>query len=166
MATPIMGTMVMIFATLIIAVPMGVMTGIYFAEFSKKGKISNLFSTSIELLAGIPSLIFGLFGAAVFLPLAAAIGYEVIAGILIMVMIVLPTIIKTSEEAIKAVPDSIKHASLALGSTKSTSAIKVGIPNAIPGILSGVILSTGRIIAESAAIVMIFGAIVRPEMGD
>jgi phosphate transport system permease protein len=143
--------------TLIFALPLGICGGIYFAEYAKKNKFNNVLITGVELLTAVPSLIFGLLGATIFLPLATKLNLGPLASSLTLTFIVVPTIIKTTEESIRSVDKRIKNGSLALGATKATTATRISVPQALPGILSGVLLSIGRIMGESAALVMIFG---------
>ncbi len=163
----IFGTMVMIGLSLLFIVPLGIGTGIYFSTFAKKNSNFNkVMLTSIDILTGIPSLIFGIVGFAVFLPLSQAIGFTPLAGAIILTLIVVPTVIQTTQEAIHSVPKAETEGSLALGSTKTTSSLRIVLPQAMPQILSGIILAVGRIIGESAAIVMIFGTVARGSAGE
>ena len=162
----IFGTTLLIVLSLVMIFPLGVGTGIYFATFLGDTKFSNILNIGIDILAGIPSLIFGLVGATLFLPLATLMGFAPLAGALILTLIVVPTVVQTTKEAIKSVPKEMISGSLALGSTKSTSSIKISLPKAMPQIIAGVVLSIGRILGESAAIVMIFGTASRGSIGE
>ncbi len=157
LAIPLLGTLIIMITTFAFVIPIGIFGGIYFGEYAKEGKVANTFIYGIELLTTIPSLIMGLIGFAIFVPLASAIGFAPLAGGLILTFITLPTVIKTTEESIKAVPIARKNGSLALGSTKSTSVWKIAIPEAMPGIMSGLLLSAGRMLGESAALIIIWG---------
>lgn len=159
--TALFGTILLIVLSLLFIIPLGIGTGLYFSTFAKNGKVTRVLTTSIDILSGIPSLIFGLVGAALFMPMASAIGFAPLAGALILSLIVMPTVIQTTQEAIKSVPKSTVNGSLALGTTKTTSTLRIVLPQALPQIISGIVLSIGRIIGESAAIVMIFGTVSR-----
>ncbi len=166
LAPAIFGTILMIVLTMMIAIPLGVLGGMYFGLFAKDTPFNKMLSTSIDLLAGVPSLIFGLVGFALFIPFASAINFVPLAGGIIMSFIVLPTIIKTSEEAIKAVPQAHIDGSYGLGSTRTTASIRISLPQAMPQLISGLVLSVGRVIGESAALVMIFGVASRGSIGE
>ncbi len=166
LAPAIFGTILMIVLTMMIAIPLGVLGGMYFGLFAKDTPINKVLSTSIDLLAGVPSLIFGLVGFALFIPFASAINFVPLAGGIIMSFIVLPTIIKTSEDAIKAVPQEHIDGSFGLGSTRTTASIRISLPQAMPQLISGLVLSIGRVIGESAALVMIFGVASRGSIGE
>lgn len=166
LAIPIIGTIITMCTTFIFVIPIGLFGGIYFGEYSKGGRISKILIYGIELLTTIPSLIMGLIGFAIFIPLANALNYAPLAGALILTFITLPTIIKTTEESIKAVPRARKNGSLALGSTRSTAIWKIAIPEAIPGITSGFLLSAGRMLGESAALIIIWGAWSQDSLGS
>ncbi len=160
--TAIFGTLVMIVLSMLLIVPFGVGAGIYFSTFADKNSGFNKFLLlAIDILTGIPSLIFGLVGFAVFLPFAQAIGFTPLAGAIILTLIVLPTVVQTTQNAINSIPKSEIQGSLALGSTKTTASWKISIPQAMPQILAGIVLAIGRIIGESAAIVMVFGTVAR-----
>ncbi len=163
----IYGTLLLILLSIILIIPLGIGTGIYFAVYAnKKSKLTNLLIIGIDILSGIPSLIFGLIGAVVFLPFAKIINFVPLAGAIILTLIVTPTVVQTTQEAINSVPTKMISGSLALGSTKTTSTLKIALPKALPQITSGVILSIGRIIGESAAIIMILGTVSRTSISD
>ena len=154
-------TLVLIGLTLIIALPLGVGAAIYLASYAKDNFITKTIRTLIDVTSGIPSIIFGLAGAVIFIPFTSSLmgsrGGNVLSGALTMAMMLLPIIIKTTEESIKVIPKSMEQASLALGASKTETVFKIIIPNAIPGILSSTLLSIGRIIGESAALVFAMG---------
>ncbi|MFA6801448.1 MAG: phosphate ABC transporter permease PstA [Acholeplasmataceae bacterium] len=158
-------TLWMIVITLILAIPIGVSTAIYFNEFSKKSKFSDLIRTLVDMLTGVPSIIYGLLGAAVFIPLLNATGLtaggSILSGALTMAVILLPTIIKSTEEALKIIPNDLRQGSLALGANQTQTIFKVVLPNATPGILTGVLLGIGRIMGESAALIFAVGAVTK-----
>jgi len=147
----IMTTLYIIGITLIIAAPIGICSAIYLVEYSKPGIVLRLIRFSTESLAGIPSIIYGLFGY-IFFVTALHLKFSILAGALTLSIMVLPTIIRTTEEALKTVPVSFREGSLALGATKLTTITRIILPSAIPGILTAVILTIGRIIGESAAV--------------
>ena len=144
----IVTTLYTVILSIAIATPIGILSAIYLQEYAKKGKLVNAIRFATESLAGIPSIIYGLFGG-------------IFSGALTVAIIILPVIIRTTEEALKTVPDGYREASLALGSTKFQTLYKVVLPSAIPGILSGVILSVGRVIGESAAVLLTAGTVAQ-----
>lgn len=160
----IITTLYMVGLSLLIATPIGILSAIYLQEYAKKGKLVNAIRFATESLAGIPSIIYGLFGG-IFFVVTLGMGYSIVSGALTVSIIILPVIIRTTEESLKTVPKGYKEASLALGATKFQTLYKVILPSAIPGILSGVILSVGRIIGESAAILLTAGTVAQIPSG-
>lgn len=159
MLPSIFNTVFITFLTLLIAVPIGIFSAVYLVEYAKKGsKLVKVIRVTTETLAGIPSIVFGLFGFLAFV-LALGWGYSMIAGVLTLVMMVLPTIIRTTEEALLAVPNSYREGSFGLGAGKIRTIFKIIVPTAIPGILSGVILAIGRIVGETAALIYTAGTV-------
>lgn len=156
----IISTVYMVVASLIIATPIGVLSAIYMQEYAKQGKVVKAIRFATESLSGIPSIIYGLFGGIFFVTILK-LKYSILSGALTVAIIILPLIIRTTEEALKTVPASYREASLALGSTKFQTLYKVVLPSAIPGILSGVILAVGRVIGESAAILLTAGTVAQ-----
>lgn len=156
----IITTLYTVVLSLVIATPIGILSAIYIQEYAKKGKIVNAIRFATESLAGIPSIIYGLFGG-IFFVVTLGMGYSIVSGALTVSIIILPVIIRTTEESLKTVPKGYKEASLALGATKFQTLYKVILPSAIPGILSGIILSVGRIIGESAAILLTAGTVAQ-----
>lgn len=152
-------TLYTVLLALLIGTPIGILAAIYLQEYAKQGSIVKFIRFSTEILAGIPSIIYGLFGS-IFFVIMLKMGYSILAASLTLAIMILPVIIRTTEEALKTVPESYKEASLALGGTRFQTLYKVIIPSAMPGILSGVILSIGRIIGESAAILLTAGTAV------
>lgn len=146
--------------SLIIATPIGIGTAIFLTEYTREGAVTRVIRFATETLAGVPSIIFGLFGFA-FLVTFLGLGFSIISGAITLALMLLPTIIRTSEEAIKAVPDSYREGSLALGATKWVTIVKVVIPAALPGIITGVILGVGRAIGETAAVWLTVGGALR-----
>ena len=158
-------TLWMIVFTLILSVPIGVATAIYFNEFSRKTRFSNVIRSLVDMLTGVPSIIYGLLGAAIFVPLLNNTintgGGSILSGALTMAVILLPTIIKSTEEALKVIPDDLRRGSLALGANQTQTIFKVILPNATPGILTGILLGIGRIMGESAALIFAVGAVTK-----
>lgn len=152
----ILSTLYIVGLSICIAVPIGIMTAIYTVEYGKKGKFLNFIRFAIESLAAVPSIIFGLFGMLLFVVMFK-LGWSLLSGSLTVSIMVLPTIIRTSEEAIKSVPESYRNASYALGVGKLETILKVVLPSAVPGILTSIILSIGRIFGETAAIYLTAG---------
>ncbi|MGE5632872.1 MAG: phosphate ABC transporter permease PstA [Caulobacteraceae bacterium] len=143
--------------SIIIAGPVGICAAIFLTEYSKEGPIVKVIRFGTESLAGIPSIIFGLFGY-VFFVVLLDFRYSMVSGGLTLTLMILPTIIRTSEEAIKMVPRSYREGSLALGATKWQTIYKVVLPAAIPGILTGIILGIGRVVGETAAVIYTAGS--------
>ncbi len=147
----IIGTLYLVGGAMLFAVPPGVGAGIYLSEYAKGGKATRVIRTGIDNLNGTPSIVFGLFGFA-FLVLYLNFGISLLAGQLALAAMVLPTIVRTTEEAVKCIPQSIREASLAVGATKWQTIRRVVLPPAAPGVITGVILSVGRAAGETAPI--------------
>lgn len=157
----LINTIIMTLISLLIAAPIGIFSAIYLVEYAKKGsKIVKLIRTTAETLSGIPSIVYGLFGFLFFVS-ALKWNYSMLAGSLTLVIMVLPLIMRTSEEALLAVPDAYREASFGLGAGKLRTVFRVVLPSAIPGILSGVILATGRIVGETAALIYTAGSVAK-----
>ncbi len=154
----IIATVYTIVISLAIATPIGILAAVYLQEYAKQGRLVKIIRFATESLTGIPSIIYGLFGA-VFFVAALKLGMSIISASLTLTIIILPVIIRTTEEALKTVPQAYREGSLALGTTKLQTLYKVILPSAMPGILSGIILSMGRIIGESAAIFLTAGTV-------
>ena len=154
----IINTIVLTILTLLIAVPFGIGAAIYLAEYAKKGnKLVKVIRTMAETLAGIPSIVYGLFGM-LFFVYALNWGYSLLAGAFTLAIMVLPTIMRTTEEALLTVPDSYREGSYGLGAGKLRTIVRIILPSAMPGILAGVILSVGRIVGETAALIYTYGS--------
>lgn len=154
----IINTVIITFLTLVIAVPFGIGAAIYLAEYAKRGnKLVKLIRTMAETLAGIPSIVYGLFGMLCFVT-AFHWGYSILAGAFTLSIMVLPTIMRTTEEALIAVPDSYREGSYGLGAGKLRTIVRTILPSAMPGILAGVILAIGRIVGETAALIYTAGS--------
>ena len=146
-------TVIMTFLSLLIAVPFGIFSAIFLVEYAKKGsRFVKLIRITAETLSGIPSIVYGLFGM-LFFVMQLKWGYSLIAGAFTLAIMVLPVIMRTTEEALLAVPDSYREGSFGLGAGKLRTVFTIVLPSAMPGILSGVILATGRIVGETAALI-------------
>lgn len=156
----IVGTLAMVGLTLVVAVPIGVLAAIYMGEYAKKGKVLTTIRFCVESLAGIPSILYGLFGYT-FFAIQLAFGFSLLSSALTLAIMVLPVIIRSTEEALFTVPDSYREGSLALGASKLTTLFRVILPSAIPGILSAIILSMGRVMGETAAVYYTAGTMAR-----
>lgn len=156
----IVGTLALTILAILIATPLGVGTAIYLTEYTRENKLTRIIRFGSECLAGIPSIIFGLFGFILFVN-KLKFGWSILSGGLTLSFMILPTIIRTSEEAIKAVPRVFREVSYSLGSTKWQMVTRVILPSAIPGIVTGIILSVGRSIGETAAVIFTAGSALR-----
>lgn len=149
-------TLYLIFGAILVAAPIGIFAAIYLTEYAPQNAITKLIGFAIENLAGIPSIIYGLFGLAFFV-IFLKFEYSLFAGALTVAIMVLPVIIRTSEEALLSVPQRLRQSSLALGVNKWQTISNVVLPSAFPGILTGILLSIGRIIGESAILILAAG---------
>jgi phosphate transport system permease protein len=162
-------TLWLILLTLIMALPIGIAAAIYLNEYvSKNSVIARYLRQFIELLTGVPSIIYGLMGLAFFAPFIAnisqATGPSILSGAMTLAVIVLPLIIRTTEESLKVVPNEYRQAAFALGASKTQTVFKTVIPSALPGILSATLLAIGRIVGESAALIFAIGVIIKDEI--
>ena len=159
MLPSIINTLIIVILSLVIAVPLGIFSAIYLVEYAKRGnKFVKIIRLTTETLSGIPSIVYGLFGALFFVT-ALKWGYSLLAGALTLSIMILPLIMRTTEEALKSVPDSFREGSFGLGAGKLRTVFQIVLPSAIPGILAGVILAVGRIIGETAALIYTAGAV-------
>ncbi len=159
MLPAMINTLFMTVLALVISIPFGVGAAIYLVEYAKKGnKLVEIVRVTAETLAGIPSIIYGLFGMLFFVT-ALHWGYSMLAGAMTLAIMVLPTIMRTTEEALLCVPDSFREGSFGLGAGKLRTIFKIVLPSAIPGILSGIILAIGRIVGETAALIYTSGTV-------
>ncbi|MCL2398262.1 MAG: phosphate ABC transporter permease PstA [Defluviitaleaceae bacterium] len=157
----IVSTIVMVFLTLTFAVPLGIFTGIYLVEYVKRGsKVVMVIRTAANLLAGIPSIVYGLFGL-LFFVVFLGMSFSLLAGSLTLSIMILPLVIRTTEEALQSVPDGYREGAFALGAGKLRAVFRIVLPSAMPGIFAGVILAIGRIIGESAALIFTAGTIAQ-----
>lgn len=156
----IVGTLYVAGLGVLIAAPIGVATAICLTEYVREGRLTAVIRFGADCLAGIPSIIFGLFGF-VFFVITLGMGFSVLSGALTLALMVLPTIIRTSEEAIRAVPRSYRDVSFGLGATRWQMATRVVLRSALPGIGTGIVLSVGRSISETAAVMLTAGSALR-----
>ena len=156
----IIGTFMVAGLAVVIAAPLGVATAVYLTEYTRESRLTFVIRFGADCLAGIPSIIYGLFGF-VFFSIALGMGLSVISGALTLALMVLPTIIRTAEEAIRAVPYGYREASYGLGSTRWQMVTRVVLPSALPGICTGIVLSLGRSISETAAVMLTAGSALR-----
>lgn len=159
MLPAIINTVTMTLLSLALAVPIGVFSAIYLAEYAKRGNpLVKVVRVTTETLAGIPSIVYGLFGYLVFV-IAGHFGLSMLSGALTLAIMILPTMMRTTEEALLAVPDSFREGSFGLGAGRLRTVFRVVLPSAVPGILSGIILSIGRIVGETAALIYTSGTV-------
>lgn len=155
----LINTMIMAALSLLIAVPLGVFAAIYMVEYARRGnRLVSVVRVTAETLSGIPSIVYGLFG---FLLFVVQLGwsYTIIGGALTLAIMILPAVMRTTEEALKAVPDSYREGSFGLGAGKLRTVFRIVLPSAVPGILAGVILAAGRIVGETAALMYTAGTV-------
>jgi phosphate transport system permease protein len=155
-STVIVSTIYLVAVTIVILVPVGLGAAIYLAEYAPDNRLTRLIRYGVETLAGVPSIIFGLFGFALFVT-ALHFNFSILSGALTLVCLLLPTMIRTSEEAIKSVPYAHREAALALGTTRWQMVSKVLLPTALPGIVTAIILCVGRAIEETACLYVTLG---------
>lgn len=154
----IIGTLALMGLTLLVSVPAGIFAAIYLSEYAKPSRFLSLLRFSIECLAGIPSILYGLFGFTFFV-VFLKLQFSLLSGALTLAIMILPLLIRTTEETLQSVPDSFREGSLALGANRLVTLFRIVLPSAIPGILTAVILSMGRIIGETAAVYYTAGTV-------
>lgn len=155
----LLNTAVITLCALVVAIPLGVFAAVYLTEYAKRGnKIVRMIRVASETLAGIPSVVYGLFGM-IFFVTFLGLGYSLIAGALTLAIMVLPLILRTTEEALLAVPDSYREGSFGLGAGKVRTVFSIILPAAVPGISAGVVLAIGRIVGETAALIYTAGTV-------
>ena len=159
----IVGTILLVTGTIAVALPLGMASAVYLSEYSRRGRFNEILRLAIMTLAGVPSIVFGLFGLGLFV-LFLKFGASIIAGSLTLACMILPTIIVSSEEALQAVPQSLREGSLALGATKWETIRKNVLPYAIPGMMTGSILGIGRAAGETAPILLTVAAFYLPQL--
>lgn len=153
----LLNTLYIVIITLLIATPVGVGSAIYLNEYAKPGKIVSTIEFTTEILSGIPSIIFGLFGM-VFFGTTLGFGYSILTGALTLTLMVLPLITRNTQEALKTVPESYRSGALGMGATKWYMIRTILLPSAMPGIITGIIMAVGRIVGESAALLFTAGS--------
>jgi phosphate transport system permease protein len=156
----VVGTIFLGLLSIACATPLGVGTAIYLTEYTKESPLTRIIRFGVESLAGIPSIIYGLFGF-IFFVIKLRMGWSLLSGTLTVSIMVLPTIIRTSEEAIKSVPKNLRMVSFSLAATKWETVTRVILPSAAPGILTGIMLSIGRAVSETAAVIFTMGSSLR-----
>lgn len=153
----LLNTLYIVVLTLLIATPIGVGSAIYLNEYARPGKIVRMIEFTTEILSGIPSIIFGLFGM-VFFGTALGFGYSILTGALTLTLMVLPLITRNTQEALKTVPESYRSGAMGMGAAKWYMIRTIVLPSAMPGIITGIILAVGRIVGESAALLFTAGS--------
>jgi phosphate transport system permease protein len=156
----IIGTVLLVLLSIFFATPLGVGTAIFLTEYTKESVFTKVIRFGVESLAGIPSILYGLFGF-IFFVIKLRMGWSILSGVLTITIMILPTIIRTSEEAIKAVPRNLRIVSYSLSATRWETVKKVVLPSAVPGILTGIMLSVGRAVGETAATLFTTGSSLR-----
>jgi phosphate transport system permease protein len=159
----IVGTLYLVLGTIIFALPIGVFSAIYLNEYAARNRITRIIRLSIINMSGVPSVVFGLFGLGMFV-IFFGFGKSILAGSLTLAFLILPVIITASEEALKSVPDTYRQASLALGATKWQTIIKIVLPRALPGIITGSVIGIGRAAGETAPILFTVAAFMKPDL--
>lgn len=157
MLPSIINTITIMIVTLVVALPISICAAIYLAEYAKDGKIVKVIRMTAETLSGIPSIVYGLFGF-IFFSTFLHFGYSILSGSLTLAIMILPIVMRTTEEAIRAIPDGLREGSYALGAGKLRTITHVVLPASMKGILAGVILSIGRIVGETAALIYTAGS--------
>ncbi len=152
-------TIIMTFLSLLVAAPLGIFAAIYLVEYAKRGnRLVNLIRITAETLSGVPSIVYGLFGS-LFFVIALGMGLSILAGALTLAIMILPLIMRTTEEALKSVPDTYREGSFGLGAGRLRTVFRIVLPSAAPGILAGIILAIGRIVGETAALMYTAGTV-------
>ena len=158
-------TIMIVILSLLIAVPLGVFAAVYLVEYARRGtRFVKIVRTMAETLSGIPSIIYGLFGSLFFVTWLGW-GYSLLAGGFTLAIMILPLIMRTTEEALKAVPDTYREGSFGLGAGRLRTVFRIVLPAAAPGVLAGVILSIGRIVGETAALIYTLGSAAKITTG-
>jgi phosphate transport system permease protein len=159
-SSTIVGTLLVTAVAILVATPLGVGTAFYLTEYTSEGRVTRIIRFSAESLAGIPSIVYGLFGF-IFFVIYLNLGWSILSGGLTLAVMILPTIIRTSEEAIRTVPSMYREVSFSLGGTKWQTITRAVVPTALPGITIGIILGIGRCVAETAAVILTAGSVLR-----
>ena len=154
-------TVIMVVLTLVLAVPFGIFTAIYLVEYAKRGsRLVRIIRMTAETLAGVPSIVYGLFGYIFFVDVLGW-GKSILAGCFTLAIMILPIIMRTTEESLKSIPDSYREGSFSLGAGRLRTVVRVVLPPSMPGIFAGVILSVGRIVGETAALIYTIGSVIQ-----
>ena len=154
-----LNTIIMTLLSLLMAAPLGIFSAIYLVEYAKRGnKLVEVIRVTAETLSGVPSIVYGLFGSLFFVT-TMHLGYSLLSGAFTLTIMILPLIMRTTEEALKAVPDSYREGSFGLGAGRLRTVFRIVLPSAVPGILAGVILAVGRIVGETAALIYTAGTV-------
>ncbi|MFA5801034.1 MAG: phosphate ABC transporter permease PstA [Thermoleophilia bacterium] len=161
----IVGTFYLVLGTIVFAVPVGTLAAVYLTEYATQGRLTRAIRLAIANMAGVPSVVYGLFGLGLFV-LLMQFGTSLLSGSLTLGLLVLPVVITAAEEALLAVPQSFRQASLALGATRWQTIRRVVLPNAVPGIITGTVLAVGRAAGETAAIMFTVAAFFLPTLPD
>jgi len=162
----LINTVIMTALSLIIAVPLGIFSAVYLTEYARRGnRLVGLIRITAETLAGIPSIVYGLFGLLLFVT-ALGWGFSLLAGACTLAIMILPLIMRTTEEALKSVPDAYREGSFGLGAGRLRTVFRIVLPSAVPGILAGIILATGRIMGETAALIYTAGTVAKIPAGQ
>lgn len=157
----LINTIIMTLLSLAVAAPLGIFAAIYLVEYARRGnRLVGLVRITAETLSGIPSIVYGLFGA-IFFVSVLNLGLSLLSGALTMAIMVLPLIMRTTEEALKSVPDSFREGSFGLGAGRLRTVFRIVLPSAVPGILSGIILAIGRVVGETAALMFTAGTVAK-----
>ncbi|WBW49690.1 phosphate ABC transporter permease PstA [Peptoniphilus equinus] len=165
MLPSIITTFIVVVLSILISAPIGIFTAIFLVEYAKSGsKIVEVIRLAAETLQGIPSIVYGLFGMMFFSDLLG-LGYSIMSGVLTISIMILPLIIRATEEALKAVNDNIRHASFALGAGRLRTIFKIVLPVAMPGIIAGIVLATGRVVGETACLIFTLGTATKMPTG-
>lgn len=159
----IVGTLYLVIGTLVFSLPVGIFSAIYLNEYARKTRLTRIIRLSIVNMSGVPSVVFGLFGLGFFV-IFLGFGKSILSGSLTLALLILPVIITATEEALKSVPDTYREASLALGATKWQTIVKVLIPQAFPGIITGSVIGIGRAAGETAPIMLTVAAFSQPNL--
>lgn len=161
MLPSMINTVLMTILSLAVAAPLGIFAAVYLVEYARRGnRLVNVVRITAETLSGIPSIVYGLFGS-IFFVNVCKLGLSLLSGGLTMAIMILPLVMRTTEEALKSVPDSFREGSFGLGAGRLRTIFRIVLPSAVPGILSGIILSIGRVVGETAALIFTAGTVAK-----
>src|SRR5262245_56845286 len=159
----LVGTFYLTAGAISVAMPLGILSAVHLTEYSRNERLLRVIRLSVNNLAGVPSIVFGLFGATAFVVMLG-LGKSLLAGALTLGLLILPTVVSAAEEALRNVPSALREASLALGATKWQTTYKIVLPSALPGVLTGAILGVGRAAGETAPIIFTAAAFFTPSL--